>query len=224
MADLSVHPSGNHQGTSRPTRNAGPEKHHVVELCQRCLTGAAAGLFLHWLRLPSPGICRDQVTSFEQQEVTAHDLGGSNHVGMPTAHHPGSRRCETRQRRDGSLGPILLEEPDHRVDEHNRQNGDTVDHLPECHRDERCADQHPNHQATKLPYEEHEGRNRLACAQCIGAPLLRPHCCLVGGKTTHFVCVQCGGELRERSVMPALWLVTLHGGFLLRWRPSRARG
>jgi hypothetical protein len=39
---------------------------------------------------------------------------------------------------------------------------------------------------------------------CIGSPLVQARCRLVGGETTHLVCVQCCGEFGERSVTPVL--------------------
>src|SRR5215469_12530503 len=81
-------------------------------------------LLLHRLRLSSQwrligtehcgcnqaGIGRHQITSVEEQEVTTHDFGCSNHFGMPTTHHSSPWCCQTCQRRDSLLGPIFLEE------------------------------------------------------------------------------------------------------------------
>jgi|RhiMetdeSRZDD1v2_1073273.scaffolds.fasta_scaffold63948_4 hypothetical protein len=98
-----------------------------------------------------------QVTRFEQQEVPAHDFGRSNHVSPPTPHHPGPRRCQARQCRNGALGALFLEKADPSVDEYYGQDGNAVYHLSECHRDQGCTDQHPNHQAAELSGEKRQG-------------------------------------------------------------------
>ena len=171
VANFGIHPSGDHQGTSRPTRDAGAEKHHVMTLSERGLRGTASRPLFHRLRLPSQGcligtehrgfdqagIRRHQVTRFEQQEVPAHDLGRSNHVSPPTAHHPGSRRCQARQCRNGALSAIFLEKADPGVDDYDGQDGNAIYHLSECHGHQGCTDQHPNHQAAELSREERQG-------------------------------------------------------------------
>ena len=88
---------------------------------------------------------------------------------MTATHDPGSGRGQARQRRHGPLGTIFLDKAERRVEDHDGQDGEAIDHLAKRHGDERGPDQHPDHQVAKLPRQEGQRGDGFGVTQRVGS-------------------------------------------------------
>jgi hypothetical protein len=89
-------------------------------------------------------------TRREEQDVAAHDVGRGHVERASAAQHLRVRRRQPRERRDGALGLVLLEEADDGVDDEDRQDGRAVEPLAEDERHQRSGREHPDDDALEL--------------------------------------------------------------------------
>jgi len=209
--------AGRHDdGTTRAARDARPEKDHVAAVGKWRVRRAEIGLLLDRLRLASerglqgaelrglqePRIRGNEIAAVEHEQIAADDLGRGHDGDPPGAHDAGAGRRQPGKGRDGPLGTVLLEEPDQRVQHHDREDRRAVDRLAEGRRDDRGADQDPDDEAAELSRQNGERGRRRALAELVDAVVREPECGLVRRQPAVRVGCKPGDHLVDPGVVP----------------------
>jgi hypothetical protein len=168
---------------------------HALAGQRRLLAGEREGL-------GHAGVGRHVVARLEFDQVARHEVAGRDRPPRALADHAGQGRGHRPQGRQRPLGPILLQEADHGVDEHDRHDRRGVG--PVAHRpgDHGGRHQDPDHQLTELGEKRPPPGHRSRLGQGVGAVGRQPPRRLLGRQPTDEVGTQFAGDVAERQGVP----------------------
>ena len=132
------HSRGGHDRAAAAVADGGPAVDHVGAVAQcdfaryrfdvlrhrQTLTGERRFGDAQCYRFDQTGIGGDRVAFFDDEDVAGHDVCGRNTRRLPIPNHVGVGGCRLAQRRDCRLGPLLLDVPEQRVQQHDPTDGD----------------------------------------------------------------------------------------------------
>jgi hypothetical protein len=128
---------------------------------------------------------RHHVAGLQEQHVARHHLGGGDEHRSPVAPDAGARRAHRAEREERSLGAVLLEEADHRVQDHDRRDGDGVRALAQDDGDAAGSEEEPDHRPLELLGDENPGRGPFLAGQLVGPVLRQASGGFGGGEACH---------------------------------------
>ena len=184
-------------------------------------------VFFHWLRfagecglvdLENVGLCQAQVrrhdvTGFEQHDVPGYQRGGGQGMDLAVADHPGTGRGKKLQRRHRALGAVFLDEPDCRVQHHDRQDHDRVGQVADQPGNQGGGNEYQDHEVGELGGEHAQRSAPPALANLVRAvPVAAPARAIRVQAGMH-IYAQTVGNLLRRQLMP--------GGRVYLGRPGR---
>ena len=105
-------------------------------------------------RLEEPEVGGHNAAGLEQDDIPRHQLGGQHGADVPAAKHRGVGRGHGLEGLHGALGPVLLDEADHRVEHDDGDDGDGVCGLADQPRNHRRDQQDEDHEILEL-VDEH---------------------------------------------------------------------
>jgi hypothetical protein len=125
-------------------------------------------------RLEQAQVGRDVVAGLQEDDVARHQLGGRDGDAVAVAQGLGVRRGQLLQGSQGLLGPLLLDDAEHRVEHDDRHDRGRLDVIAEQGRDQRGRDQQDDDEVVELvPQQGPEaGPGRLA--QLVGTVVRQP--------------------------------------------------
>ena len=93
---------------------------------RHALAGQGRFVGLKIRRFDEPGVGRDLVAGFDQDDVAGNDVMGCDPLSLAVANDGGFRRGQRHQGPHGLLGARLLDEAEHRVQDDDRHDDDRL--------------------------------------------------------------------------------------------------
>lgn len=119
-------------------------------------------------------VCRDARARLEQDEVAGHELAAVD-VPLPAVtHRPRVRGDQVHQRAHRRLGPALLHETDHGVQDEDGRDHDGVGVLAKQDREHRREQQDVDERAAELVEEDRQDAGRPNLLELVRAVTLQP--------------------------------------------------
>ncbi len=169
------------------------------------LAGERGLVDLQDVRLRQPQVGRHHVAGLEQHDVSGHQRGRGQRVDLAVAHHPGAGRGQQFQRRDRALGAIFLDEPDGRVQHHDRQDHDRVRQVADQPGDHGGGNEDQDHEVGELGGKHAQRPAPLALAQHVRAePFAAP---------AHLLRAQAGARIDTQALHRLVDRQLIPGGF-----------
>ena len=165
-AQFALHPGGHdhrrrvaggHDGSGvdhrRPVAEGGVGRHGRRRglLHRHALAGERGLLEPQRKRLHEPGVGRHGIARLEFDPIAGHDLASGNRACVAVADHLRQRCGQPLERGQRRLGPLLLKQADHAVDQHDRHDRGGVGPVAEGSGDSRRDEQDHDHQLAERP-------------------------------------------------------------------------
>ncbi len=138
------------------------------------LAGERGLLDLQAHRFDQAQVRRHDVARLEEHEIAGHQFAGRDVRDLAVADDARVRRAEPAQRGHGAFGPVLLDEADHRVQDHDDHDRDGVLRLAHHPGNHRRHQQHDDHEVGELARQHQPRRAAFALGQLVGAVHLEP--------------------------------------------------
>ena len=128
---------------------------------QRSLVDSEGG------RFGEPHVGRNDVAGLETDDITGHQLAGRNLCNLTTPHDASGRARHLLERGHRLLGAVVLDEPDHAVEQHDGENDEGVLEVADERCDDRRDHEHDDHRVRELLDEQAPGRLAPALDQLV---------------------------------------------------------
>jgi len=122
-------------------------------------------------RLQQPYVRRQAVAGSQQYHIPGHQLGGIEVLLAAIAQHHRVRRQQMPNRLQRFFRLALLNEADHHVDHHHRQDHEGVDQMPHQAGYQRRGDQHIKQKIVEMTQQALPDTRRLGLIEPIGTVL-----------------------------------------------------
>ena len=203
-AHFGLHPGGTDHGFETTTGDHGIHEHHVVALCQNRRLRHHIRQFGHGMRFAGqcrfrdfgavradyPGIGRNAVAGFEQQDVAGYQIDRLDLLYLTIATHA-RRRCQhVLQGGQCRFRAMLLKEAEGGIEQHDNADDDGVLEIANRPGEHRGADQDQHQQALELIEELLPGGTRCLFRQPVGAMSGQTRCNLVGAESVLRIAAQ----------------------------------
>jgi hypothetical protein len=109
--------------------------------------------------LDEPRVRGNPIAGLEQQQVAGDQFSRAHPSGRAVAHHRDHRREHLPERIERPLGAVLLDEPEQRAEEHDRQDDPGVHQLAERRRQARRREQDHDQRVLELSQQQPPSRD-----------------------------------------------------------------
>ncbi|OIQ77389.1 hypothetical protein GALL_409160 [mine drainage metagenome] len=232
-ADLGIEPGSNHHRLAPPSHDVRARIQHIPAVAQKGVGREHVRMFVYRQRFTGQRSlgqlqCRVRyqarvgahgIAGRQQQDIARNQPDRPDHLFLPVAQHPHIERRQPAQRRHRARGPVFMQGPDQRIDQHHGQDDQRIPLLAQCKGKRRRRQQDIDEGALELGQDHAPGRAAHLFRQGIFPALRKPFHRILGAQSLRGRYFQDRQNIHCRTGMPAglklKWSRTclLHGAF-----------